>query len=474
MKITDLYDTDNEKNVIGCCLVELDVLGEVRNILSANDFGTGDHTRIFSAMCHVADHYENYDTVSVADHLKRVGELNRSGGTDYLYDLQSVIVETESAKSSAEIVKGFSTRRQIITSCKGIIGNAENYNVPVDDILNELYEEAESINHGHRNEFEIITAFELSQMQFPPVKWLIPNLLSTGVTLLAGPAKIGKSYMCWNIALAVAMGGIAFSAINVEEKRNVLYLALDDNIELIQDRHKALLEGETAPKNLHMFTNQNEVKFDTAGLRKLEHFIDTNNIELIIADTLTHVKPSAIVARNKTAYDIDYEALIPIQRFAHNKKIGIILVTHTTKGQDLDNPFNQIQGSSGIQAGCDNMFMLTRSKAEGGHCELQTTGRRIHAVDYAVEKLDGGHWKIIGEADTFIGNSAEANDVLKVLESANGEPVTPKEIAEAVDITVNTATQRIKRLLDKCEIVKVSRGKYIHANYNHNLDGIEL
>jgi hypothetical protein len=71
------------------------------------------------------------------------------------------------------------------------------------------------------------SAAALQRLQFPPVKWVVPNFVPEGLTLLCGRPKIGKSFAGLDIGLAVATGGEAFG--RRTEKGEVLYAALDCN-----------------------------------------------------------------------------------------------------------------------------------------------------------------------------------------------------------------------------------------------------
>lgn len=55
--------------------------------------------------------------------------------------------------------------------------------------------------------FPVFSAKELGSMVFPPIKWIVPDVLPEGATILAGRPKLGKSWMALEIALAVARGG---------------------------------------------------------------------------------------------------------------------------------------------------------------------------------------------------------------------------------------------------------------------------
>jgi AAA domain len=71
------------------------------------------------------------------------------------------------------------------------------------------------------------TADELLRAQFPPIVWVIPNLLPEGLSFLAGRLKLGKSWLALQIAQAVAYGGLFFG--DPVEQGPVLYLALEDS-----------------------------------------------------------------------------------------------------------------------------------------------------------------------------------------------------------------------------------------------------
>ena len=233
------------------------------------------------------------------------------------------------------------------------------------------------------------------ETDIPEVKWVVPDLIPSGLTILAGDAKIGKSFFAWNIALAVALGGMALSEFSIETPRNVTYLALEDPKALLKDRIKMMTGDSLTPNNLHII-NHLPFKFDNVGLKILEQLVEDTQSDLVIVDTWKHVCPDTI-NQNGSAYDVDYQSLIPVQNFTHTKNIAMMLVTHTRKASDVDNVFNQIQGSMGIQAGCDTLMMLTRNS--GAH-SLHVTGRRIIQDEYAMTMTDG-IWKMEGSADDY-------------------------------------------------------------------------
>lgn len=302
-----------------------------------------------------------------------------------------------------------------------------------------------------------ITAYDLANKDIPDVKWFVEKLIPEGLTLLAGDAKIGKSFFAWNLALAVAEGGIALSEIHIDTPRNVTYIAMEDPEVLLQERlHLMCPEG--VPNNVHILDDVLGTKFDNEGLELVGDYLDETESEMLIVDTWGHVKPNPQI-KSGTSYDNDYAALIPVQRFAHERNIAVVLVTHTTKGKDVDNPFNNLQGSMGMQAGCDTMLMIERG--QNGHT-LRATGRRILETEYAIT-LDDGIWKLEGDADEF-NISAERKEMLSLLRDADDDGLAVKDLADLTGRTKPAITQQLKSMVSAGQVIQPKvKGKYFIA-----------
>ena len=79
-------------------------------------------------------------------------------------------------------------------------------------------------------------ADELMAIEFPAPRWAVPGLIAEGVTLLAGPPKVGKSWLLLSTALSIASGSQILGALNGQPPRPVLYLALEDSDRRMKDR----------------------------------------------------------------------------------------------------------------------------------------------------------------------------------------------------------------------------------------------
>jgi integrase len=81
----------------------------------------------------------------------------------------------------------------------------------------------------------------------------VPGLIAEGVNLLAGPSKVGKSWLSLGLALSVSAGNDALGSIPVQAGA-VLYLALEDTPRRLQSRMGKLLDGQAGPRGLTLAT----------------------------------------------------------------------------------------------------------------------------------------------------------------------------------------------------------------------------
>lgn len=459
-----LINREFEVTFLGACLVDATVF--VDSNLSVNDFGTVDHQLIYRAIATVHEECGKTDPLLVADYLKQQGDLNRAGGHEVIYELQAPIVETESAPFYAKEIRRLSTKRRICAIMSASIAEVKALESDPERIVASVEQDFANLQFEQQH-LESYTALELSKMKIEPVKWFIPGFLPSGLTILAGPPKIGKSFFCWNIALAVAHGGTAFSKVIIPEKHNVSYLSLEDPPALLKDRLSMMSdETEAMPGNLHIINDMQGKKLDPVGLKLLDQHLDKTASELLVVDTWMHVSPDLNV--KGTAYDIDYNALIPIQKFAHRRNMAVVLVTHTRKAADIDNVFNQIQGSVGMQAACDTLMMLSH---DSGSKTLHLSGRRIESNQFAFT-IDEGIWKLEGGAEEYHRSELQRN-IISLLREAGNIGLSARDIIDATGKNDKTVYSTLRRMVINNEIDQPKkRGDYFHRD--DQADEIEM
>lgn len=140
--VEPLADTEAERAVLGAMMTEKAVIPRVIALLghTSDAFFTTDHQLIYTAILEVYERVSNADPLLVANELNRTNQLNRTGGADYLYELQAPIVETESTEFYAEILHEKATRRRLTQASSQIRELAMDEDVELADVMNQAQE----------------------------------------------------------------------------------------------------------------------------------------------------------------------------------------------------------------------------------------------------------------------------------------------------------------------------------------------
>jgi hypothetical protein len=266
-----------------------------------------------------------------------------------------------------------------------------------------------------------ITAEELSGKVFPPLNWVIQDILPEGCYLLSARPKTGKSWLALQTCLAVAFGETVFGKQVVQGK--AVYLALEDNHRRLQSRLKQLRPQGYSTPNLLLHTKWE--RFDKGGVEALVKLIETETPKIVVIDTLAKVRPTA--GRNNV-YESDYKALEPITEVANKYRCTILIVTHNRKGKAETDPLEQVSGSLGLTGAVDGVMIIDGNRSDKMYT-LSLIGRDIpNDDDLAIARQANGEWRLLGTAKAvFISEERQAiTDLLKL----HPKGLRPKEIAE--------------------------------------------
>lgn len=297
------------------------------------------------------------------------------------------------------------------------------------------------------------TADQLMATEFPEPRWAVPGIISEGVNLLAGPPKIGKSWMAFGLALAVAGGTPAFDMIGVDPGP-VLYLALEDTPRRLQARMGKLLEGTAAPANLTLATTCPALP--AGGDEAIATWLDQHpGARMVVIDVFAKVRGTPAPGMN--AYEADYAAVTRAKHIADEYGVPILLVHHVRK-MGSDDFLETVSGSNGIAGAADAVLVLKRARNQADGV-LNVTGRDIDEAEYALQFYPGtGAWQLLeGPAS----DHALHDTRLAVLRHVRENPgSTPKAIAEATGIERESVKKTCQRMATNGQLQVSPGGRY--------------
>ena len=238
---------------------------------------------------------------------------------------------------------------------------------------------------------ETFTAAWLGDEVFPETSFVVPRYIAHGLTILAGRPKAGKSYLALNIAVAIATGGGVLG--EKVEQGDILYLALEDNKRQLQGRLDQMIPFGRKPERLHLTIECN--RLDKGGLEAIEAWCrSVPKPRCIVVDVFGRVR--AAKHRDESPYDYDYRTMVPLKTLADRLGIAVVIIHHTNKRQDVDDPLDAVSSTTGFTGAADTILIL--AKGPQGPT-LYGKGRDIEEVETAL-RFDKakGHWTALGDA----------------------------------------------------------------------------
>ncbi|MDR0728808.1 MAG: replicative DNA helicase, partial [Prevotellaceae bacterium] len=151
---------DLEKAVLGALMLERDAIDEVQDLLTPKTFHNEHHEKIFVAIQTLSQRHEPIDMLTVAQELKKKGDLDVVGGPYYLSQLTMTVGSAAHVEYHAKLLSEKYIQRQLITASSEIQRDAfeEDANVTalLDEAQQKIFEIAEENIHRETEHVNII------------------------------------------------------------------------------------------------------------------------------------------------------------------------------------------------------------------------------------------------------------------------------------------------------------------------------
>lgn len=137
---------DVERAIVGCCLIEQEAFSRVSAIIPSGDcFYVDAHQKIYKAILSLNKTGYPIDLLTVAEELRKAGELERIGGERYLAQLSDTITSTAHVEThSYMVMEKYFARELIRVSGKAFSAGFEDA-TDIFDLLDQTKSEIEAI-----------------------------------------------------------------------------------------------------------------------------------------------------------------------------------------------------------------------------------------------------------------------------------------------------------------------------------------
>lgn len=300
---------------------------------------------------------------------------------------------------------------------------------------------------------ELITAKQLLETNLPEIKYLVEEILPTGLTIFAGRPKSGKSFLVLDLALTIATGGIFLQKYKTIANK-VLYISNEDSLNRLHKRMKDILatkDNIDADALNNLYPHTDFPKLSEAGYTKLLNIIEQNEIGLVIIDTF--IKQISVSREYDTHYGREYKITGRLQTFATENNIGLLTVHHTRK-TETDNPTDAILGTTGISGSADTIWVLGN---QSGKPILELQGKDIEPQSLQLE-FKNSVWRYKQEF-VNLNLTPERQEIYNLL-IKEGRTLKTGEIADKLKKEKNNISTLLKRMVNEGVIRNPSYGEY--------------
>ncbi|MFT3892989.1 MAG: AAA family ATPase [Anaerolineales bacterium] len=298
-------------------------------------------------------------------------------------------------------------------------------------------------------------AAKILETEYPPIPFIIPGFLPSGLMFLIGKPKVGKSWLAMQLALSVMTGGKMFNC-DVEKGR-VLYLALEDNERKLQTRMRKQNWKASAGGVEFMFSDtfrEQITALNAGGGKRLLRYIEKQKYRVVIVDTFSRsIQGDQLDPAEMT------EAVGPLQQYALNKGIALIIIDHMPKnmGEFVD-PISSIYGSVAKAGVTDTVWAIYKEQGKAG-AKLAINGRDLeeHLLQLTFDTR-GFCWHCEGDAtDVMLTETRKA--IIAALEDLGKSQAAA--IADATGQQLNHVRGRLHDLANEGLVLRTRAGQKV-------------
>lgn len=259
---------------------------------------------------------------------------------------------------------------------------------------------------------------QLKSVPQTPIKWLIPGMIpeGSGLVLLVGAPKAGKSWFNLNLQMALVSGDIRgmFDWGENLDPGPVLYLALEDNLQRLSRRWNQMEGHITISPDQQQAS---EIWIDlpplsSGGEDRIRGWMDRHpTARCVIVDVLAKVREDGQDQGN--SYQMDYESLGILKAIADEYGVTVMVTHHDRKKKHDGDFMDQISGTKGITGAADTVLYLkrTRGSDEG---QIEVSGRDVEEAKFVMQFVrEQGRWVIVSMGDIDSQNEGEGGGAVK-------------------------------------------------------------
>jgi len=218
------FNLEAEEAVIGAMLLDKNVISDVAEILSDEDFYNTSLKEVYASIIDLFEEGKPIDPITVSEKMRERGTYDSVGGINFLTELIMKVPTTANTTYYVKIVEEKSILRRLISTSQKIIELCNNQNDRVEDIINfaeknifGILQNKQSKDFSHLKEILIETYNKIEELYskkthiigvptgFSDLDRITAGLQPSDLILLAARPAMGKTSFALNIVQNAAL-----------------------------------------------------------------------------------------------------------------------------------------------------------------------------------------------------------------------------------------------------------------------------
>jgi replicative DNA helicase len=235
------WSAEAEQAVLGAMLLDQDAALRGSELLDDSMFYREAHRRLFRAMAALTEQRTVIDHITLRDELMRRGELESSGGLEYLGELVDAVPTAANLEFHARIVKDKAILRRLIESATAIVTEAYDGKSTANELLDSAESRIFHISQQRGDEgftrikemlwptMERIETLQKSGKAitgvpsgFADLDSLTSGFQPSELVVVAARPSMGKTAFCLNIASNASLEGQGVAIFSLEMSKESL------------------------------------------------------------------------------------------------------------------------------------------------------------------------------------------------------------------------------------------------------------
>ena len=291
------------------------------------------------------------------------------------------------------------------------------------------------------------TGAEIAELEIPEAEYVVDRIGKVGLTLLPGNPKEGKTVLSFQLAKSVS-AGVPFLKYRVSRPGKVLYIPMEDfesEIQLYMRKQNwpdqsrqsvtfGVFEAFHADIGLLNMRSEKHGVFEY-GIDRLERLLEAADYQLVIMDPL-----SSIIKGDQNDIQIVYPILTRLNALANKLRIMIVVVDHFRKGR-ADQLLDKLLGSRAKSAAPSVIWAFERIDLDSRKLIVVGRGGVVEQSIILEKTPETYEWENQGDPEHY----AIREDYTDVINLTKDNPMTNKEIADALGISPPSSLERLRK-----------------------------